>query len=97
MINHDASNRTRSKADYTNQHIGSRTRSKMHNVNLNNLSVQNLLFPLHDAVLFHGHRKSQTQDLELGVLECKVYCNDLLNTKSQIDFDSVSATYVSYE
>jgi hypothetical protein len=28
--NNDVSNRTRSKADYTDQHIGSRTRSKMH-------------------------------------------------------------------
>jgi hypothetical protein len=37
--NNDVSNRTRSKADYTNQHIGSRTRFKMHNVNANNLSV----------------------------------------------------------
>jgi hypothetical protein len=71
----DVSNRTRSKADYTDQHIGSRTRSKMHNVNVNNLSVQNLLFPLHDATLFQGHGKSQAQDLQLGVLECKVYHN----------------------
>jgi hypothetical protein len=29
--NNDVSNRTRSKADYTDQHIDSRTRSKMHN------------------------------------------------------------------
>jgi hypothetical protein len=50
----DVSNRTRSKADYTNQHIGSRTRSKMHNINVNNLSVQHLFFPLHDAILFQG-------------------------------------------
>jgi hypothetical protein len=35
--NNDVSNRTRSKADYTQQHIGSRTRSKAHNVNENNL------------------------------------------------------------
>jgi hypothetical protein len=60
--NNDVSNRTRSKADYTNQHIGSRTRSKMHNIN--NLSVANLFFPLHDAVLFQGHGKSQAQDLQ---------------------------------
>jgi hypothetical protein len=39
--NNDVSNRTRSKADYTDQHIGNRTRSKMHNINVNNLSVQN--------------------------------------------------------
>jgi hypothetical protein len=31
--NNDASNKTRSKADYTDQHVGSRTRSKMHNIN----------------------------------------------------------------
>jgi hypothetical protein len=73
------SNRTRSKADYTDQHVGSRTRSKMHNVNVNNLSVQNLFFPLHDAILFQGHGKSQEQGLKLRVLECKVYHNVLLN------------------
>jgi hypothetical protein len=76
------STRTRSKADYKDQHIGSRTRSKMHNINVNNLSVQNLFFPLHDAILFQGHGKSQSQDLQLGVLECKVYHNVLMNTKS---------------
>jgi hypothetical protein len=42
--NHDVSNRTRSKADYTDQHIGSRTWSKMHNVNLNNVRVQTSSF-----------------------------------------------------
>jgi hypothetical protein len=52
-----------------------------------NSSVQNLFFPLHDAILFQGHGKSQAQDLQLGVLECKVYHNVLLNTISQIDFD----------
>jgi hypothetical protein len=79
------SNRTRSKADYTDQHIGNRTRSKMDNIN--NLSVQNLFFPLDDAILFQGYGKSQEQDLKLGVVECKVYHNVLMNTKSQIDFD----------
>jgi hypothetical protein len=83
--NHDVSNRTRSKADYTDQHIGSRTRSKMHNIN--NLSVQNPFFPLHDATLFQGHGKSQAQDFQLGVLECKVYHNVFMNTKSQVAFD----------
>jgi hypothetical protein len=42
--NHDVSNRIRSKVDYTDQHIGSRTRSKMHNVNLNNVRVQTSSF-----------------------------------------------------
>jgi hypothetical protein len=81
------SNRTRSKADYTDQHIGSRTRSKMHNVNVNNLNDPNLFFPMHDAILFQSHGKSQAQDLQLGVVECKVYHKVLMNTKSQIDCD----------
>jgi hypothetical protein len=34
----DVSKRTRSKADYTDQHIGSRTQSKIHSVNVNNSS-----------------------------------------------------------
>jgi hypothetical protein len=59
----------------------------MHSVNVNNLIAQNLFFPLHDAILFQGHGKSQAKDLKLGVLECKVYHNVLVNTKSQIDFD----------
>jgi hypothetical protein len=37
--NNDVPNRTRSKEDYTDQYIGSRTWSKMHNVNINSLSV----------------------------------------------------------
>jgi hypothetical protein len=85
--NNHVSNRTRSKADYTDQHIGSRTWSKMYSISVINLSVQNLLFPLHDATLFQGHEKSQAQDLQLGVLECKVYHNVLLNIKSQVNFD----------
>jgi hypothetical protein len=85
--NNDVSNRTRSKADYTDQHIGSRTRSKIHNVNVTNLSLQKLFFLLHDAISFQWHGKSQAQDLQLGVLECKVYHNVLLNPKSQVDFD----------
>jgi hypothetical protein len=81
------SNRIRSKADYTDHNIVSRTRSKMHNINVNCLSVQNLFFPLHDAILFQAHGKSQAQDLQLGVVECKDYQNILMNTKSQVDFD----------
>jgi hypothetical protein len=56
----------------------------MHNINVNNLSVQNVFFHLHDAILFQGHGKSQAQDLQLGVVECKVYHNILMNTKSQV-------------
>jgi hypothetical protein len=81
------SNRTRSKEDYTDQHIDSRTWFKMDSINVNNLSVQNLFVPLHDIILFQGHGKSQAQDLKLGVTECKVYHNVLMNTKSQVNFD----------
>jgi hypothetical protein len=59
----------------------------MYSTNMNNFSVQNVFFPLHDLTLFQGHGMSQKQDLKLGVLECRVYYNVLLNTKSQIDFD----------
>jgi hypothetical protein len=59
----------------------------MYNINVNNLSVQNLFFPLHDTILFQGHGKSQAQDLQLGVVECKIYNSVLLNTMSQVDCD----------
>jgi hypothetical protein len=71
--NNDVSIRTRSKAHYTDQCIDSRTQSTMQNVNVDNLRVQNLFFPLHDAILFQRHGKSQEQDLQLGVLEYKIY------------------------
>jgi hypothetical protein len=61
--------------------------TKMHNVNIHYLSVQNLFFPLNDAILFQGIEKSQAQDLQLGLLECKLYHNVLLHTKSQVYFD----------
>jgi hypothetical protein len=49
----------------------------------NFVNFQNLLFPLQDAILFLGYGKSQEQDLQLGVLECKVYHNVLLNLNSK--------------
>jgi hypothetical protein len=90
----DVSYRTRSKADYTDQYIGSRTLSKMQNVSVNNVSIQSLFFPLHDAILFQGHGNSQEQDLQLGVVECIVYHNVLMNTKSQIDFDRLLQLHI---
>jgi hypothetical protein len=59
----------------------------MYSVNVNNLIVQNLFFPLHDAILFQGHGKSQAQYLQLGEVECNVYHNVLLKPISQVDFD----------
>jgi hypothetical protein len=46
-----------------------------------------LFFPLNDSILFQGHGNSRAQDSQLGVVECKVYHNILMNTTSQIDFD----------
>jgi hypothetical protein len=69
----------------------------MHSVNTNNLSVENLFLPLHDAISFQGHRKSQEQDLQLGVLQCKVYANVLMNTKSQVDFDRLLQLHMLYK
>jgi hypothetical protein len=85
--NNNASKRTRSKGDYTDQHLGSRTRSKMHSIDVYNVSVQNLFFPVHDAILFQGHGKVQAKDLQLGVLKCKVYHHALTNTKTQVEFN----------
>jgi hypothetical protein len=59
----------------------------MYNINVDNLSVQNLFFPLYDVILFQGDGKSQAQDLQLGVAEGKVYHNVSWNTKPQVDFD----------
>jgi hypothetical protein len=39
------------------------------------------------TLLSKGHGKSQAQDLQVGVMECKVYHIVLMNTKSQVDFD----------
>jgi hypothetical protein len=46
----DVLNSAISKVDYANQHAGSRTWSKIHNVNVNDLSVQNLFFSLYDKI-----------------------------------------------
>jgi hypothetical protein len=48
-------------ADYIDYNVGIWFQSKMHNVNLNNLTVQNFFFTLQKA-----------QDLQLGIMECKV-------------------------
>jgi hypothetical protein len=62
--NNDVSNRTRTNVDCNEHNIGSRTGSKMHSINVIKLSIQSLFFPLHDAILFQGHGKSQAQDLQ---------------------------------
>jgi hypothetical protein len=42
----------------------SRIRSKMHNKS--NSSVLNFSFPLHDAILFQEHGKTQGRDFQAG-------------------------------
>jgi hypothetical protein len=59
----------------------------MHCINVNNLIVQNIFFPLHDVTAFRGHGKSPAKDLQLVELVSKVYQNVLMNTKYHIDFD----------
>jgi hypothetical protein len=85
----DVSNRTRSKADYIDQHIGSRTWSKMHNINVNNLCVQNLFSSMHDAKFISRQCKFSITRLQSGVVECKVYHNVKMKAKSQVDLDSL--------
>jgi hypothetical protein len=60
-FNDDMSARTRSKADYTDQDVGNRTRFKMQSIC--NSSIQNLLFSLYDTTLFQGHGKFENEDL----------------------------------
>jgi hypothetical protein len=79
---------------HISKNVGSRTLSKMQNVNVNNLRVQNLFFPLHDAILFQGCEMFQAQNLQLGVLKCKVYHNVSLITKPQVDFDHLHQLYM---
>jgi hypothetical protein len=62
--------------------------------NIDNLSVQSLFICLHDAILFQDYGNSQTQDLQLGVFECKVYHDALMNTKSHVNFDFLSEFYM---
>jgi hypothetical protein len=66
----------------------------MHNINVNNLSVRNLFFRLHDEILFQGPAKSQEQDLQLSVVKYKVYHNVWLNNKSQVDFDCLLQLHI---
>ena len=80
-VHDDVSMRTRSKADHTDQSVGSRTRTKMQS--MCNTSVQNFLYPMYDAILFQGHGKFQNNDLQLGVLGCKAYNNVLMDSKSR--------------
>jgi hypothetical protein len=62
-----ASNTTRPKADYTDQYVGRLPSSNTHSVN--NLSVQNLFLPLHDAILIQVPAKVLAKDLQFEVLK----------------------------
>jgi hypothetical protein len=45
-------------------------------------------------MLFQGHGKSQAQDLQLGVLECKAYYSVSRNNKFQVDFDRLLQLHI---
>jgi hypothetical protein len=49
---------------------------------------------MHDTTLFQGHGKLQAQDFQLEVVECKVFHDFLLNTKSQVDFDCLLQLHI---
>ena len=85
IINDDVSARTRSKANQLDQHVGVSTRSKLQQTY--NLSIQTLLCPLHGIIPLTNHERSNNENLELGVKECKVYHDDLMKSKYSMDFD----------
>ena len=86
-FNDSVSTRTRSKTDFSHLDDGVAVRTRSKSQNKCNLSVQGTLFPLHDVVYFKVHEGFNDEKLELCVLECKVYHNVLMKSKSQIDFD----------
>jgi ABC-type uncharacterized transport system involved in gliding motility auxiliary subunit len=45
------------------------------------------LFPLHDLVPLNSHERSKNENLQLGIMEYKVYHDALLNSKSRNDFN----------
>jgi hypothetical protein len=52
-----------------------------------NLSVQNFLFPMHDAMLSQDHRKFQDEDLELVFLDYKASHDSLVDFPSHFSCD----------
>ena len=69
-VHDDVPTRTRSKADYTFQNAGSRTRSKIQS--MCNSNVQNFLHPLYDAILSQGHGKFQDNSLQSGAWNARL-------------------------
>jgi hypothetical protein len=79
------SSRTRSKASNPDQRFGVSTGSKFKSIYT--LSAQSVLFPLHDVIPLNSHERPKNENLQLVVLECKIYHDALMNSKSRNDLD----------
>ena len=90
--NDDVSTRIRSKTNHIDQNVGITIRSKLQG--MCNLSVQDHLFPLHDAIALSCHRTLMVRIFKLGISECKMYLGVLMKSKSQIDFDSLRHLHI---
>jgi hypothetical protein len=84
-VYNDVSSRTRSKASKSDQRIGESTRSKLKSIYT--LSAQSVLFPLHDVIPLISHERPKNENLQIRIMECKIYHDALMNSKSRNDFD----------
>ena len=85
ILKDDVSTRTRSKSSQVDQNVGITTRSMLQGTC--NLSVQGLVFPLHDVTPLNGLRRLDDKVLQLETSGCKMYHGVLMNSKTKIDFD----------
>jgi len=78
IVNDDVSPKIRSKTSHIDQNVGVTPRSKLQGAC--NLSVQGLLFRLHDAIHLNGHRRFDDKNLRLGISDhssihsCRLVC-----------------------
>jgi hypothetical protein len=82
-INKDVSNRTRSKTDYTGQHIGNRTRSKMHKLHMLDQTEEDndMSWECHKVVDYFR----ENGDFNSSNHKCLVEWNDINKTKSWVN------------
>jgi hypothetical protein len=83
-INTDVSARTRSKITHPDHNYGVTTRSKMQGKCKS--SAQGLLLTIHDIVPVSNSNMYTKDDLQLGTNECKMYHDDVIKLKSQVEF-----------
>jgi hypothetical protein len=84
-VHNEVSSRTRSKANNPDKIIRVSTRSKLKF--MYTLSAQSILFPFHDVIPLNSHERPKNENLQIGITECKIYRDALMNSKSRNDFD----------